>query len=91
MPNPNPLNPICPHCGHYTTFNITLASGAKQYRCRRHTPNYTCTDSDRSVGRPLKGAEKLSNAERQRRHKANNLELYKAKRRKKKSLDDGLT
>ena len=56
----NTANPICQHiieveidgqivktiCGHLTTYNGTQASGAKQYRCRRHKPNWTYTDSD---------------------------------------------
>jgi hypothetical protein len=51
MPQSNVFNPICPICRRLTTYNGTLKSRAKQYRCRRHKPNWTCTDSDRPAYR----------------------------------------
>lgn len=80
MPAPNPDNPICFHkiidangeitiCGHYTTFNKTLPSGARQYRCRRHKPNYTVVDSDRPVGGQVIGDKPMSQVELNRRYR----------------------
>ena len=69
MPIPNLSNPICPICGNPTTFNKLCPSGAKQYRCRRHTPNYTCTDSDRPVGGQMIGDRKLTPKEKKERWK----------------------
>ena len=71
MPNPNPRvpnlsNPICLVCGKPTTFNKYLLSGAKQYRCRRHKPNYTCTDSELPQGRQPMG---LSQVELNKRYR----------------------
>jgi hypothetical protein len=89
MPTPNPDNPICQHqiidpdtgevkiCGHYTTFNQTLPSGAREYRCRRHKPNYTVTDSDHPVGRQPIGDKAMSQAERDRRYRLSNPEKYR--------------
>lgn len=80
MPNPNPRvpnlsNPICPECGKPTTCNMTLESGSKQYRCRRHKPNYTCTDSDRPQGRQPMG---LSQVELNKRYRDRHRERYLA-------------
>jgi len=83
MPKPNPLNPICTQCGKHTTFNCTLPSGAKQYRCRRHTPNYTCTDSDRPEGGQLLGDRKLTQKELTERWKLNDPEGYRAAQKRK--------
>lgn len=90
MPAPNINNPICPICGVFATYNLTTASGAKQYRCRRHKPNYTCTDSDRPVGGQCVGDAPMTNAERQKRHKEKDPDTYrekKNKRRRKKKID----
>ena len=69
MPNPNLLNPICLTCGKPTTYNMTLESGARQYRCRRHKPNYTVTDSDLSQGRPTIGDKPLTQVEINQRYR----------------------
>lgn len=69
MPNPNLSNPICPVCGKPTTFNGTLPSGARQYRCRRHKPNYTFTDSCSPSGGQLLGDRKLTQKEKAARWK----------------------
>ena len=69
MPQSNVFNPICPICRRLTTYNGTLKSGAKQYRCRRHKPNWTCTDSDRPAYRlGEKLATAMTNAERVKKH-----------------------
>lgn len=84
MPKPNPLNPTCPVCGKPTTFNGVCPSGAKQYRCRRHSPNYTTTDSDRPAYRL---GEKLGTAltqlEREARWKERDPEGYAAAQKRK--------
>ena len=74
MPNPNPRvpnlsNPICLICGKPTTLNKTLLSGAKQYRCRRHNPNFTCTDSDRLQGGQIKGKKPMTKIEANKRYR----------------------
>lgn len=86
MPNPNPLNPICPVCGKPTTSNGVCPSGARQYRCRRHSPNYTTTDSDRPAGGQVIGDRKLTQKECNARWKERDPEGYAAsqKRRNKK-------
>jgi hypothetical protein len=87
MPKPNPLNPVCETCGKYTTYNQTLVSGAKEYRCRRHKPNYVCYDSDRGKGRPpILGDRPLTDKELRERWKQNDPEGFKEsqKRRNKK-------
>jgi transposase len=78
MPAPNPNNPICPTCGKHTTYNMTLESGARQYRCRRHKPNFTCTDSDRPVGRPPDGEVAMTQVELNQRYRDANREKYRA-------------
>jgi hypothetical protein len=83
MPVPNPLNPICETCGAFTTFNQTLPSGAREYRCRRHKPNYVCNDSDRPVGRPAIGDRAMTRAEIDKRYRENNPEKYRETQRNK--------
>lgn len=83
MPSPNPLNPICPVCGKPTTFNGVCPSGARQYRCRRHTPNYTCTDSDRPAGGQMLGDRKLTQSEREARWRERDPEGYAAAQKRK--------
>jgi hypothetical protein len=83
MPKPNFTNPICPYCGKHTTFNKNLPSGAKQYRCRRHKPNFTCTNSDRPEGGQLLGDRKLTQKELSDRWKANDPEGYRAAQNRK--------
>lgn len=98
MPAPNPDNPICQHkikdpvtgevtgiCGHYTTYNQTLKSGARNYRCRRHKPNYTYTDSDRAVGRQPIGDQPMSQAELDRRYREAHPDRYREIHRKKRA------
>ena len=89
MPKPNANNPVCPVCGKYTTYNLTTASGAKQYRCRRHKPNYTCTDSDRPAGGQCISDAPMTNAERHKRHRESDpaYREKKNKRRRKKKID----
>jgi hypothetical protein len=106
MSAPNPNNPICQHvytafvdgqevtaiCGKPTTYNMTTASRARQYRCRRHKPNYTCTDSDRPVGCPPIGETAMSQIELNQRYRDANREKYRAaekvRRDNKKHLTD---
>ena len=78
MPAPNPDNPLCPICGKPTTYNMTTASGARQYRCRRHKPNYTCTDSDRPVGCTPLGEIAMTKTEIDQRYRDANREKYRA-------------
>jgi hypothetical protein len=85
MPKPNPLNPICETCGAFTTFNQTLPSGAREYRCRRHKPNYVCNDSDRPVGRPTIGDRAMSRAEIDKRYREAHPEKYREIHRKKRA------
>lgn len=81
MPAINTDNPVCETCGAFTTFNKTLPSGARQYRCRRHTPNFTCTDSDRPAHRPTIGDRVMTGYERLKkcRAKKKKVKLVKAK------------
>ena len=81
MPNPNPRvpnlsNPICPECGKPTTCNMTLESGSKQYRCRRHKPNYTCTDSELPQGRPTIGDKPLTQVKLNQRYRDRHQRKY---------------
>ena len=97
MPVPNPDNPVCQHqfkdpvtgevtgiCSHFTTFNHALPSGARQYRCRRHKPNYTVTDSGRPVGRAAIGDRPMTQVELDRRYRERHPEKYREVHRKKK-------
>lgn len=83
MPSPNPNNPTCPVCDKPTTFNGVCPSGSRQYRCRRHSPQYTCTDSDRPAGGQMIGDRKLTQKERDARWRQRDPEGYAAAQKRK--------
>ena len=75
MPAPNPNNH--PHCGGYMTKNGTYG-GNQGYRCRRCGATYIASAPK---------SEPLTDAERQARYRAANLDKVRARDRKRKKKD----
>ena len=66
------MKPTCPHCpgARVLAKNGTNLSGTQRYRCTAKGCGYSLSDSPHTQGRPTKGGEAMTDAERQADYRA---------------------